>query len=81
VSFPGVKDRGVALATHTPQYRAEVRERIELYLHSPLGFRGLFLVVLYLYNRNDLTAAKLLRKIINCKDKDTTLSGYQIRIS
>jgi len=40
-SFPGVKlpERGV---DHPPPSSAEVKERVELYLYSPLGLRGLF---------------------------------------
>jgi len=40
-SFPGVKwpGRGV---DHPPPSSAEVKERVELYLYSPLGLRGLF---------------------------------------
>ena len=40
-SFPGVKRprRGVV---HSTLSSAEVKERVELYLYSTLGFRGLF---------------------------------------
>jgi hypothetical protein len=40
-SFPGVNwlGRGV---DHPPPSRAEVKERVELYIYSPLGLRGLF---------------------------------------
>jgi len=39
-SFPGVRRtrRGV---DYPPPSRAEVKERVELYLYSPLGLRGL----------------------------------------
>ena len=40
-SFPGVKrpERGV---DHSPPSSAEVKERVELYLYSPIGLRVLF---------------------------------------
>jgi hypothetical protein len=39
--FPGVKrsGRGVDIP---PPYKAEVKERVELYLYSLMGLRGLF---------------------------------------
>jgi hypothetical protein len=40
-SFPGVKLPGRD-ADHTPPFSADVNERVELYLYSPLGLRGLF---------------------------------------
>jgi hypothetical protein len=47
-SFPVVKRpwRGV---DHPPPSSAEVKERIELYLYSPLDLHGLFYGYLYLY--------------------------------
>ena len=38
-------DRGVALTTHPPPPHpsAEVKEGVEMHLHSPLGLRGLYL--------------------------------------
>jgi hypothetical protein len=36
VSFPGIKRPGCGL-DHPPQSRAEVKERVELYLYSPSG--------------------------------------------
>ena len=47
-SFPGVKrpERGVG---HPLPSSAEVKERVELYLYSPLGPRGLFQGEIYLY--------------------------------
>jgi hypothetical protein len=46
-SFPEVKrpERGV---DHPPSSSTEVKERVELYLYSPLGLRGLFWGELYL---------------------------------
>jgi len=35
-SFPGVKRPGRGV-DHPPQYSAEVKERVELYLYSPSG--------------------------------------------
>ena len=47
--FPGVKRPGRGVA-HPPPSSAEVKERVELYLYSPIpGLRGLFLGELYLY--------------------------------
>jgi len=40
-SFPGVKRPGRGVG-HPPPSSAEVRERVELYLCSPLDLRGLF---------------------------------------
>jgi len=40
VSFPGVKRSGCGV-DHPPPSSAEFKERVELYLHSPLGFHGL----------------------------------------
>jgi len=39
--FPGVKRPGRGV-DHPPPSSAEVKERVELYLFSPLGLRGLF---------------------------------------
>ena len=47
-SFPGVKRPGRGIE-HLPPFSAEVKERVELYLYSPLGLRGLFWGELYLY--------------------------------
>jgi delta 1-pyrroline-5-carboxylate dehydrogenase len=47
-SFLGVKREGRG-ADHPPQSRAEVKERLQLYLYTPLGLRGLFSGELYLY--------------------------------
>ena len=41
VSFPGVKRPGRGF-DHPPPSRAEVKERVELYLYPPLGLRRLF---------------------------------------
>ena len=40
-SIPGVKRPGRG-ADHTPPSSAEVKERVELFIYSPLGLRGLF---------------------------------------
>jgi hypothetical protein len=40
-SFPGVKRPG-RVVDHPPPSSVEVKERIELYIYSPLGLRGLF---------------------------------------
>jgi len=40
-SFPGVKRPGPGV-DHPPPSSAEVKERVELYLYSPSGLRGLF---------------------------------------
>jgi hypothetical protein len=40
VSFPGVKRPGRGV-DHPPPSSAEIKERVELYLYSPMGFRGL----------------------------------------
>jgi hypothetical protein len=40
-SFPGVKRPG-SVVDHTPPSRAEIKERVELYLYFPLGFHDLF---------------------------------------
>ena len=40
-SFPGTKRPGGGV-DHPPTSRTEVKERVELYLYSPLGLRGLF---------------------------------------
>ena len=42
-SFAGVKVWDAALSTH-PESSTEVKERVELYLYSPLGLRGLIRV-------------------------------------
>jgi len=47
-SFPGVKRPGRGV-DHPPPSGAEVKERVELYLYSPLGLRGLFEDEFYLY--------------------------------
>jgi hypothetical protein len=39
--FPGVKRPGRGV-DHPPSPSAEVKERIEIYLYSPLVLRGLF---------------------------------------
>jgi hypothetical protein len=41
VSFPGVKRSGHGV-NHSPSSSAEVKERVELYIYSPLGLHGLF---------------------------------------
>jgi hypothetical protein len=46
----------VALNTY-PYFNAEVKERVELYLYSPSGLRGLFLGEIYKY-----VTAKILNK-------------------
>jgi len=40
-SFPGIKRPGCGV-DHPPPSSAEVKERVELYLYSSLGLRGLF---------------------------------------
>jgi hypothetical protein len=40
-SFPGVKRPGRSI-DYPPPSSAEGKERVELYLYSPLGLRGLF---------------------------------------
>jgi len=40
-SFPRVKRPGRGL-DHSPPFSSEAEERVELYLYSPLGLRGLF---------------------------------------
>jgi hypothetical protein len=47
-SFPGVKWPGRDV-DHPPPFRAEVKDRAELYLYSPLGLRVLLQGDLYLY--------------------------------
>ena len=47
-SFPGVKRPGRGV-DHPPPSSAEVKERVELYLFTTLGLRGLFQGDLYLY--------------------------------
>jgi hypothetical protein len=47
-SFPGVKRTGRDV-NHPPTSSAEVKERVVLYLYSPLGLRGLFEGNFYLY--------------------------------
>jgi hypothetical protein len=37
------------VALNTPPYSTEVKERIELYLYSSLGLRGIFYGELYFY--------------------------------
>jgi hypothetical protein len=39
--FPGVKQAGAGL-DHSSPSSAEVKERVEIYLYSSLGLRGLF---------------------------------------
>jgi hypothetical protein len=46
-SFPGIKRPGRGV-DHPPTSSAELKERVELYLYSPLGLRGLFWGELYL---------------------------------
>jgi len=41
VSFLGVKQFGCGI-NHTFPSSTEVKERVELYLYSPLGYHGLF---------------------------------------
>jgi len=41
VSFPGVKRSGRGV-DHPPPSSAEVKERVELHLYSPMGLRGPF---------------------------------------
>jgi hypothetical protein len=41
VAFPGTKRPGRGV-NHRPLYSDEVKERVELYLYSPLGLQGLF---------------------------------------
>ena len=48
VTFPGVKQPELGV-DHPPESSSEVRERVELYLYSPLGLHGLFLGEIYLY--------------------------------
>jgi hypothetical protein len=40
-SFPGVRRPGRS-HDHPPPSSTEVKERVDLYLYSPLGLRGLF---------------------------------------
>jgi len=40
-SFPGVK-RPRCVADHPPLFSAEIEGRVEVYIYSPLGLRGLF---------------------------------------
>ena len=47
-SFPGVKRPGRGV-DHPPPSSAEVKIKVEIYLYSPLGLRGLFYGGLYLY--------------------------------
>jgi len=47
-SFPGVNRLGRGV-DQPPQSSAKVKERVELYLYSPLGLRVLFWDELYLY--------------------------------
>jgi hypothetical protein len=47
-SFPRVKRPGRDV-DHPPPYSAEVKERVELYLYSPLGHRGTFQCEFYLF--------------------------------
>jgi hypothetical protein len=47
-SFPGKSSRGVELSTPPPS-SAEANERVELYLCSPLGIKGLYRVTLPFY--------------------------------
>jgi len=49
VSFPGLKWLGCGVH-HSPYSSTEVKERVELYLFSPLGLYGLFQVELQLYS-------------------------------
>ena len=69
-SFPGVKRPGRGV-DHPPPSSAEVKERVELYLYSPLGLRGLFQGELYpyLYLYSICTARDLL---------EVSTSGHQI---
>jgi hypothetical protein len=46
--FPVVKRPGRAV-DHSSPSRAEVKEKLELYIYSPPGFRGLVYGELYLY--------------------------------
>jgi len=46
-SFLGLKRPGFD-TDHPPPSNAEVKKRVELYLYSPLGLRGLFYGELYL---------------------------------
>jgi len=41
VSFPGVKRPGRSV-DHPPSSSAQFKERVELYLYSPMGLHGLF---------------------------------------
>jgi len=57
-SFPGVNRPGRRVDHPTPS-SAEVKEKVELYLYSPLGLRGLFYGELYFSKRTGL--GKMLR--------------------
>jgi len=76
--------RGVC-HTHTKPSSTEVKERVQLYLYSLSGsswpvMGQTFTFTITIYNRSDLAAAKLLRKIIHYKNKDRKLSEKQLRI-
>jgi len=46
-SFPGISRPGRGV-DHPPLFNAEVKEKIELYLYSPMGLRDLLYGELYL---------------------------------
>jgi hypothetical protein len=47
VSFPGVKSPGRG-DKHAPSSGTEVKERVELYVYTPLGLRGLYVIRIFI---------------------------------
>jgi len=46
-SFPGIKAGRGCETDHSPPYSAEVKEYVELYLHTPIRIYGMVLSYFY----------------------------------
>jgi hypothetical protein len=75
-SFPGVMRPGRGV-DHPPPSSAKVKERVQLYLYSPLGLRGMFYGELDMPTHSNLLSLKRLTTVrhtkINCTTLDTNV--------